>query len=221
MKIKKMRLTPSAVFLPLCLAFCMIVSPLASAEEAAVNPVDESEKQVLRFVHPRGLSYLVDNLFLELHPGVSFEYVDWVPSDPSLYTPDSNPVVEFYCDDPAMPAIDIYILSAVEGLPRLIREGYVLDLSSSENISAAHAAYFSQAQEVLSSDGKPMAVPICFSLAGWDYNKKAWDALGMPNVPKTANEVIQLIGRWNQDIFLSPEIALYGTGGFYPRKSNY
>lgn len=216
MKSPKMR-HPVAMFLCLCLAFCTIDASISAlAAEKAENPAEPSEKRILRLVHPRFL-YL-DDLFLQLHPNVSFEYTNWDPSEPSYYTPYNNPIEEFRCDDPTAPVIDIYILSVIEGLPRLIREEYVLDLSSSESISAAYATYFPQAQAVLSSDGKPMAVPIKFDVAGWDYDKKTWDTLRMPSVPKTADELIQLINRWNQDIGLPPETALYGTGGLYPRK---
>ena len=211
---------PFAVILCLTLALCTCAVPALAVEQVNIEDTTEQpEKQVLRFVQPRYGSSFVDDLFLQLHPEVSLEYLDWDPEDTSFQAPHNNPIQEFRCDDPTTPIIDIYILSVTEGLHRLIREGYVLDLSGSESISAAHATYLPQVQEVLSVDGKPIAIPIHFNVAGWDYDKNAWEAFGMPNVPKTADELIQLVSRWNQDIILPPETALYGPEEFYSRRA--
>lgn len=204
------------VILSLCLIICTVMASIpAFAQEEAKGAADQLEKQVLRFVRPCPLLSDLDDLFLQLHPEVSFEYVDWEDDGyTGVYFPNPNPIEEFHCDDPATPIVDIYILSVVEGLPRLMREGYVLDLSGSESISAAHAAYFPQARAALSSGGKPMAVPVSLAIGAWDYNKKEWDAMELPDVPKTAEGIVDLLSRWNQDIFLPPETALYGNGGW-------
>lgn len=223
---KSIRMLMNLILALQVFSLCVISSGLASDEhnetptaptpafvkEKAEGLAAQSEKKILRFVNPGRLQSLND-LFLQLHPDVSFEYVDFDPSDTSEYILNENPIEEFYCDDPNID-IDIYILNVDDGLRRLIREGYVLDLSSSKNISDTHATYFPQVREALSANGKPMAVPFSFSLAGWDYDKKAWDALGLPDVPRSADEIVQLLGRWNQDIFLPPETVLYGNGGW-------
>ena len=185
-------------------------------DRTEVSPAVQSEEQVLRFKKYGASSYL-DELFLEQHPGVRFEYVD-ADDYTGVYYPDTNPVEEYNINDPTAPIIDIYILSDDEGLHRLKQEGYLLDLSSSDSISAAHETYFPQAKEVLSVNGKPVAVPISFEVGCWDYNKKEWDALGLPSVPRTADELVQLISRWNQDLFLPPGIVLYGNGGWFDIK---
>jgi len=200
----------------LYLLVCIIIAPISAfSHETATSHSEQPKKQVLRFIRPFSLLGDLDKLFLQLHPDVRFEYVDWKDDGyTGFYFPDPNPIVEFHCDDPAKPIVDIYTLSAVERLPRLIREGYVLDLSGSESISAAHTTYFPQAREVLSAGGKPVAVPFSLAIGAWDYNKKEWDALELPDVPKTAEGIVDLLSRWNQDIFLPPETALYGNGGW-------
>jgi len=198
----------------------MFLMVCTSAAANAIDPsleqvktetqTEESGNRILRFGHPRSLVYL-NNLFLQQHPDVRFEYVQY--DEFIEYVPQDNPIEEFFCDDPEV-AIDIYILSVTEGLPRLIREGYVQDLSASEIISDAFASYFPQVRDVLSSNGNPMAVPYSFGIGVWDYDKESWDALELPEVPRSAEEMVRLINRWNQDVFLPPETILYGSGGW-------
>jgi maltose-binding protein MalE len=197
----------------LCLALHAFTSSPAVTvkDKRAKIPARQSEKQVLRFVSP--VDQLLDELFLELHPDVSFEYVGWDPGYEQYM--DTNLFLAINKGDPTAPIADIYLVNANEDLPHLVRDGYLLDLSDSESIVTSHETYFPQAQRALSNDGKPVAVPVSFCMGGLAYNKKAWDDLGLPNIPKTATELVQLLSRWNQDIVLHPENILYGTGLFY------
>lgn len=215
MKVNKAQ-CPLAIILSFCLVVSAVLTPVSTfAQETAKDTLSQPGKRVLRFVRPSDFLGDLDKLFLQLHPDVSFEYVDWDDEGyTGVYFPDQNPIEEFHCDDPATPTVDIYILSAVEGLHRLIREGYVLDLSSSESITTAQAAYFPQAREVLSAGGKPVAVPISMAIGAWDYNKQAWEALALPEVPKTIEGLVALLGRWNRDLILPPGTVLYGNGGW-------
>ena len=45
------------------------------------------------------------------------------------------------------------------------------------------------------------------------YAIRSYYALALPDVPKTAEGMVDLLSRWNQDIFLPSETVLYGNGG--------
>lgn len=108
--------------------------------------------------------------------------------------------------------IDIFNLSATNGLYSVINKGYALDLSDSEIISAAVDSYYPGLGGALrGKDGKIYGVfSDVYSYNMICVNEEAWEELDLGEYPTTYSDLIDLIAMWEEDYADDyPEMTMY------------
>lgn len=142
--------------------------------------------------------------FQALYPAVAFHdcTMDWEISDP---------VERMNIECP----LDIFEITNESGFQRLLREGYVVDLSISSSVMKEYDLYFPQLQQILGPEGAPAAIPKRLSLRTWGYQEDSWEALGLPPPPTTVDEYFDLIRLWNDEYASKyPDISFTGDPGW-------
>lgn len=110
--------------------------------------------------------------------------------------------------------IDIFSLSATNGLYAVINKGYALDLSDSDVIRTAVDSYYpGYANALRGEDGKIYGV--FNSVYSYDMpyvNVEAWEQFDLGEYPKTYADLIDLIALWEEEYAEDyPEVTMYSV----------
>ena len=92
----------------------------------------------------------------------------------------------------------------------------LMDLSESSIINEIVNQYDSKILDEICDDGKIIGLPWSISLNTLEYEKEKWDAIGLPDPPKTVDELFALIELWDDEYADQyPDQPLLGNGGFF------
>lgn len=134
----------------------------------------------------------IQQAYLKENPGVGIASVDeWYDSSEEIATAIKT----------GEKGIDIFSLSASNGLYSIINKGYALDLSDSAIISAAADSYYPGYAHAL-RDEKGHVFGVFDSVHAYGYptiNVERWEELDLGDYPTTYSELIDLIAMWNED----------------------
>lgn len=98
-------------------------------------------------------------------------------------------------------------------LPLYARE--LMDLSQSPIISEIVSQYDQKVKEAICEGEKIIGLPWSISLNTLDYDKEKWESIGLPDPPKTVDELFELINLWAEKYASQyPDQSLLGNGGF-------
>lgn len=95
--------------------------------------------------------------------------------------------------------IDMAIVSAPGTFTSLCRKGYAADLSASQAITKAAEGLDPAIRQALGEGGSLLGFPLNLQPSSWTVNETRWEALGLPDVPATWEELYALIDLWLKD----------------------
>gem|GEM_PF-6262447 len=153
-------------------------------------------------LHINGYADLLSNSFYMLtHPNVQIEQCFF-----------NNKLIEH--------PVDLVFFYVYDSLPRDMAEGTIQALPESDVISQRLTSYIPQIQEAITIDGKPMGLPTYLWFRIWQYDQEKWNEIGLPDPPRTVDELFNLIMLWDtQYAGQYPNQELLGSGALMNYKS--
>ena len=112
-------------------------------------------------------------------------------------------------------SVDVYVLPSTSSIyDALYQRGYLMELDGSEKLSALAEEMYPDLREALSTDGRLVALPVCFY--GWSIgvNEEPLEALGytMDDVPDNWLDLLDFIAGLEQPLAEHPNIHLFYSG---------
>ncbi|NLV58596.1 MAG: hypothetical protein GXY67_07480 [Clostridiales bacterium] len=163
-----------------------------------VDPIIGNVKEL----HIHGHASLLSNgLYMLTHPNVQIEQC-------------------FFESQSVEHPVDVFFTSTSRNLSRDIAEGKTQDLSKSAAISQRIASYLPQIQDAIMAGEKPMGLPTGLWFRTWQYDQAKWNEIGLPDPPRTVDELFDLITLWNEQYAKQyPDQELLGSGALFNYKS--